>query len=80
MREARLRHHAAVFFGRHPQILRGLDTLRGMSPTGVEGLSVILGPSGVGKSSFLRAGLLPDCAATAKTFWSATSRAPSAPP
>ena len=50
---------AAVFFGRDPQILRGLDTLRGMRTTGVEGLFVILGPSGVGKSSFLRAGLLP---------------------
>ena len=50
---------AAVFFGRDAQILRGLDTLRGMRATGVEGLFVILGPSGVGKSSFLRAGLLP---------------------
>ncbi|MGW6424558.1 nSTAND1 domain-containing NTPase [Nocardia sp. NPDC055053] len=50
---------AAVFFGRDPQILRGMDTLRGMRATAVEGLFVILGPSGVGKSSFLRAGLLP---------------------
>lgn len=50
---------AAVFFGRDPQILRGLDTLRGMRATGIEGMFVILGPSGVGKSSFLRAGLLP---------------------
>ncbi|HYP94168.1 MAG TPA: TIR domain-containing protein [Mycobacterium sp.] len=50
---------AAVFFGRDPQILRGLDALRGMRATGVESLFVILGPSGVGKSSFLRAGLLP---------------------
>ncbi len=50
---------AAVFFGRDPQILRGLDTIRGMRATGVEGLFVVLGPSGVGKSSFLRAGLLP---------------------
>ena len=50
---------AAVFFGRDPQILRGLDALRGMRTTGVESLFVILGPSGVGKSSFLRAGLLP---------------------
>jgi hypothetical protein len=40
---------AAVFFGRDPQILRGLDALRGMRATGVESLFVILGPSGVGK-------------------------------
>ncbi|MFI6365831.1 TIR domain-containing protein [Nocardia sp. NPDC050630] len=50
---------AAIFFGRDPQILRGLDAIRGMRTTGVEGLFVVLGPSGVGKSSFLRAGLLP---------------------
>lgn len=50
---------AAVFFGRDSQILRGLDLLRGMRTTGVESLFVVLGPSGVGKSSFLRAGLLP---------------------
>ena len=50
---------AAVFFGRDAQILRGLDELRGMRASGVESLFVILGPSGTGKSSFLRAGLLP---------------------
>src|SRR6476659_2121833 len=50
---------AAVFFGRDAQILRGLDVLRGMRTAGVESLFVILGPSGSGKSSFLRAGLLP---------------------
>ena len=50
---------AAVFFGRDAQILRGLDVLHGMRSTGVESLFVILGPSGTGKSSFLRAGLLP---------------------
>ena len=50
---------AAVFFGRDAQILRGLDVLRGMRSSGVESLFVILGPSGTGKSSFLRAGLLP---------------------
>ncbi|WAM19967.1 nSTAND1 domain-containing NTPase [Rhodococcus sp. JS3073] len=50
---------AAVFFGRDGQILRGLDAVRGMRVSGVESLLVILGPSGTGKSSFLRAGLLP---------------------
>jgi WD40 repeat protein len=50
---------AAVFFGRDAQIVRGLDALRGMRRSGIEKLFVILGPSGTGKSSFLRAGLLP---------------------
>lgn len=50
---------AAVFFGRDGQIVRGLDAVRGMRASGVESLLVILGPSGTGKSSFLRAGLLP---------------------
>ncbi|MGW2660143.1 nSTAND1 domain-containing NTPase [Nocardia tengchongensis] len=50
---------AAVYFGRDAQIVRGLDMLRGMRASRVENLFVILGPSGTGKSSFLRAGLLP---------------------
>jgi WD40 repeat protein len=50
---------AAVFFGRDAQLVRGLDQLRGMRHSGVETLFVILGPSGSGKSSFLRAGLMP---------------------
>lgn len=50
---------AAVYFGRDAQILRGLDMMRGMRASRVENLFVILGPSGTGKSSFLRAGLLP---------------------
>jgi WD40 repeat protein len=50
---------AAVFFGRDTQILRALDAVRGMRLAGVNSLFVVLGPSGTGKSSFLRAGLLP---------------------
>ncbi|MBV9089785.1 MAG: TIR domain-containing protein [Mycobacteriaceae bacterium] len=50
---------AAVFFGRDAQMLRGLDALRGMRRSGLETMFVVLGPSGTGKSSFLRAGLLP---------------------
>jgi WD40 repeat protein len=50
---------AAVYFGRDAQIVRALDELREMRAAGRERMFVILGPSGVGKSSFLRAGLLP---------------------
>lgn len=50
---------AAVFFGRDAQIVRAMDAVRGMRRSGVDSLFVVLGPSGTGKSSFLRAGLLP---------------------
>ena len=50
---------AAIFFGRDAMIVRGLDRLRGLVEDGVEPLMVVLGASGSGKSSFLRAGLLP---------------------
>ena len=49
---------AAIFFGRDAQIVRGLDKMRGLARTGVERMLVILGASGSGKSSFLRAGLV----------------------
>lgn len=50
---------AAVFFGRDAAIVRGLDTLRAMQKQDIERMLVILGASGSGKSSFLRAGLWP---------------------
>ena len=50
---------AAVFFGRNAQIVRGLDEIRRLARTGVTRMLVILGASGSGKSSFLRAGLWP---------------------
>jgi WD40 repeat protein len=50
---------AAVFFGRDAQIVRGLDEIRRIARTGVARLLCILGASGSGKSSFLRAGLWP---------------------
>ena len=50
---------AALFFGRDAQIVRGLDKMRGLVRTGVERMLIILGASGSGKSSFLRAGLWP---------------------
>ena len=48
---------AAIFFGRDAQIVHGLDKICGLSRACVERMLVILGASGAGKSSFLRAGL-----------------------
>ena len=50
---------AAVFFGREAHIVRGIDRLRTLTETGAERMFVILGASGAGKSSYLRAGLWP---------------------
>lgn len=50
---------AAIFFGRDADILHGLDALRRIRDRGTERMFVILGASGSGKSSFLRAGLWP---------------------
>lgn len=49
----------AIFFGREAHIVRGLDRLRSLRDQGVARMMVILGASGAGKSSFLRAGLWP---------------------
>ena len=50
---------AGIFFGRDAQIVRALDAVRGMRKAQTKRWLVILGPSGSGKSSFLRAGLVP---------------------
>ena len=50
---------AAIFFGREAPIIRGLDALRRIREHKTESMWVILGASGAGKSSFLRAGLWP---------------------
>lgn len=50
---------AGIFFGRDAPIVEALDRLRGMREGSPPRLLVILAASGAGKSSFLRAGLLP---------------------
>ena len=66
--EALTEDDAAIFFGRDAQIVRGLDRIRALKSCGIERLMIILGASGSGKSSFLRAGLLPRLARDDRNF------------
>jgi len=50
---------AGIFFGRDAPIVEAIDRLRGIRAGAPPRLMAILGASGAGKSSFLRAGLLP---------------------
>jgi hypothetical protein len=50
---------AGIFFGRDAPIVEAMDRLRGLRAGSPPRLFVILGASGAGKSSFLRAGLWP---------------------
>lgn len=50
---------AGIFFGREGPIVDGLDILRGLRNVAPPRMLVILGASGAGKSSYMRAGLLP---------------------
>lgn len=50
---------AAVYFGRDAAIVSAIDRIRLIRERNVEQMFVVLGASGAGKSSFLRAGLLP---------------------
>jgi formylglycine-generating enzyme required for sulfatase activity len=50
---------AGIFFGRDAPVIGALDHLRGLREAAPPRLLVILGASGAGKSSFLRAGLVP---------------------
>jgi len=59
---------AGIFFGRDAPIVDALDTLRGLADAVAPRLLVILGASGAGKSSFLRAGLLPRLARDDRNF------------
>ena len=59
---------AAIYFGRDAQINKALTLIRELRSSGANQRFVILGPSGVGKSSFLRAGLLPRLARDDRHF------------
>ena len=50
---------AGIFFGREAPTIEALDRIRGIKDGAAPRLLVILGASGAGKSSFLRAGLMP---------------------
>jgi hypothetical protein len=50
---------AGVFFGRSGEIGAGLDLLNRVHRLGSPGVVVVLGASGSGKSSLVRAGLVP---------------------
>lgn len=59
---------AGIFFGREAPIVEALDRIRGMKDGAGPRLMAILGASGAGKSSFLRAGILPRLARDDRNF------------
>lgn len=60
---------AGIFFGREAPVITALDQLRGLREAAPPRLFVVLGASGAGKSSFLRAGLLPRLRRDDRSFW-----------
>lgn len=59
---------AGIFFGREAPLIEALDHLRGLADGATPRLLAILGASGAGKSSFLRAGILPRVARDDRNF------------
>ena len=60
---------AGIFFGRDGPTVIALDMLRGLRDAAPPRVLVILGASGAGKSSFLRAGLLPRLSRESQHFF-----------
>ncbi|MER9134748.1 TIR domain-containing protein [Mesorhizobium sp. M0830] len=50
---------AGIFYGREAATIAALDQLRGLAEAASPRLMAVLGASGAGKSSFMRAGLIP---------------------
>jgi hypothetical protein len=59
---------AGIFFGRDAPVVEAIDRLRGLREASAPRLLMLLGASGAGKSSFLRAGLLPRLARDDRNF------------
>jgi len=59
---------AGIFFGRDGALILTMDRLRGLKSAAKPRFATILGASGAGKSSFLRAGLLPRLARDSRNF------------
>jgi hypothetical protein len=59
---------AGIFFGRDGPIVEALDRLRGLREATPPRLLIMIGASGAGKSSFLRAGLFPRLARDDRNF------------
>jgi len=59
---------AGIFYGRDGAIVLTLDALRGLQAAAPPRMMTILGASGSGKSSFLRAGLLPRLSRDSRHF------------
>jgi len=53
------KEEAGIFYGRNDEILEVIDILNALADSGEQKFLNIVGASGVGKSSFLKAGVLP---------------------